>query len=265
MLALLLIAALAYGGLVVLMYASQRALLYPGASGGPAQPAGWGEAVTVATPDGEQLHALYAPAPEGRPTILFFHGNADRVAGYGFLADDLQEHGIGLLALSYRGFPGSSGRPSEDGLLTDGLAAYDWLAQHSSGPVVPLGQSLGSAVAVHVAAERPATALVLISAFDSVLAVAKRSYFFLPVVPLIKDPFRSDIRIARVEQPKLFLHGTRDTVIPIAHGKALFAAAPEPKRMIVLEGFGHNDVWTDEMIGRIISFVGETSRLTPRR
>lgn len=238
------------------MYVSQRALLYPGATGGAAAPGGWGEAVTIGTPDGEQLHALHAPGESGQPTLLFFHGNADRIDRYGFLAAALGERGIGLLAVSYRGYPGSTGRPGEEGLLTDGLAAYDWLAQRTEGPIVPLGQSLGSGVAVHVAAERPAAAVVLLSAFDSVLAVAQRAYFFLPVAPLIKDAFRSDIRIRRVRQPKLFIHGRRDDVIPLTHGEALFSAAPEPKRMIVLDGYGHNDIWTDDLVETIADFAG---------
>lgn len=237
------------------MYAAQRALLYPGATGGDAGPPRWGEAVGIDTPDGERLHALHAPAAPGRPTLLFFLGNADRVANYGFLAEALAARGIGLLAVSYRGYPGSTGTPSEDGLLTDGLAAHDWLAARSQGPVVAFGQSLGSGVAVHVAAERPVAALVLVSAFDSVLAVAQGAYFFLPVAPLIKDPFRSDLRIARVTQPKLFVHGRRDTVIPFARGEALFRIAGEPKRMIVLDGYGHNDIWNLELAEAIARFA----------
>lgn len=255
LLSALLVAALAYGGLVALVYVSQRALLYPGASGGPVAPGGWGEAVTIETPDGERLHALHAPAAAGRPTLLFFHGNADRIDRYGFLAQALSAHGIGLLAVSYRGYPGSTGRPSEDGLLTDGLAAFDWLAPRAQGGIVPFGQSLGSGVAVHVAAERPAEAIVLVSSYDSILAVARRAYFFLPVTPLIKDAFRSDLRIANTTQPKLFVHGRRDTIIPLAHGEALFQVTPEPKRMIVLDRAGHNDIWGDELIEAITSFV----------
>lgn len=257
MLNALLIAAAVYGLLVAVMYVSQRALLYPGATGGPAGTARWGDAVIIETPDGERLHALHAPAPPGRPTVLFFLGNADRVSNYGFLAQALSTRAVGLLAVSYRGYPGSTGRPSEDGLLTDGLAAHDWLAARASGPVVPMGQSLGSGVAVHVAGTRPVAALVLISSYDSVLAVARRMYFFLPVAPLIKDPFRSDLRIAQVTRPKLFIHGRRDTVIEPVHGESLFAAAPEPKRMVMLDGYGHNDIWTDALVGTIADFVEE--------
>ena len=119
----------------------------------------------------------------------------------------LPRSGIGLLAISYRGYPGSTGSPSEYGLLTDGLAAFDWLSAQGSGGIVLLGQSLGSGVAVNTAAQRPATGVILVSAYLSVLSVAQAQYPFLPVAPLIKDPFRSDLRIAGVGQPKLFIHG----------------------------------------------------------
>jgi len=239
------------------MYVSQRALLYPGATGGNAGRSDWGLAVTIETPDGERLHALHQPAPTAGPTVLFFHGNADRIAHYGFLAEALSARGIGLLAVSYRGYPGSTGRPSEDGLLTDGLAAFDWLTARTDGAIALLGQSLGSGVAVHVAAERPASALMLVSAFDSILAVASRAYFFLPLAPLIKDSFRSDLRIARANLPKLFVHGRRDSVIALSHGEALFGVALEPKRLVVLDNFGHNDIWTLELADMLANFVEE--------
>ncbi|MDP3898595.1 MAG: alpha/beta hydrolase [Mesorhizobium sp.] len=256
LLTLLATAAIGYGALVATVYVAQRALLYPGAIGGPLPDADWGEPVWVATPDGERLAALHAPAAPGQPTILFLHGNADRIDRYGFFARAFAERGIGLLALSYRGYPGSTGAPGEAGLLADGLAAYDWLDARTDGGIAVLGQSLGSGVGVHVAAERPASALVLVSAYDSVLAVARRVYFFLPVAPLIRDTFRSDLRIARATQPKLFVHGRRDVVIALSHGEALFAAAPEPKRMLVLDGAGHNDIWSNDLVAEIAGFVG---------
>lgn len=243
------------------MYVSQRTLLFPGAawgSGAPPSVPAWGESVLIDTPDGERLHALHAAGEDGRPTVLFFLGNADSVNHYGFLAEALGRRGAGLLALSYRGYGGSTGRPSEPGLLADGLAAFDWLAQGGQDRVVLLGQSLGTAVAVHVAAERPARGAILVSAFDSALALARSFYPFLPVGPLIKDPFRSDLRIAGVTQPKLFIHGDRDGVIPIRFGRALYERAPEPKSFRLHAGYGHNDLWSSALVDDIVGFVEET-------
>ena len=120
-----LMATFAYVSLVGLVYLSQRALLYPGTSATlPPEHASWGENVSIRTPDGETLHGLYDQGESGKPSVLFFLGNADRVSNYGFLAQALAARGIGLLAISYRGYPGSTGSPTEEGLLTDGIAAF---------------------------------------------------------------------------------------------------------------------------------------------
>jgi fermentation-respiration switch protein FrsA (DUF1100 family) len=259
LLTFLLIALGAYVALVAFMYASQRVILYPGAGSAPPPTSAWGEVVTIATPDGETLHALHSRAEVGKPSVLFFLGNADRVDSYAFLARALAERGLGLLAIAYRGYPGSTGSPSEAGLLTDGLAAFDWLAAQGDGGIVLLGQSLGSGVAVNTAAERPAEGVVLVSAYLSVLSVAQAQYPFLPVAPLIRDPFRSDLRIAKVNQPKLFVHGRNDTVIPLASGEALYGMAADPKRMLIDEASGHNDIWNDALTAEIVRFVEETA------
>ena len=251
-----LIAAIAYVLLVGLMYLSQRSLLYPGTSATlPPEHASWGENVSIRTPDGETLHGLYDQGEPGKPSVLFFLGNADRVSNYGFLAQALAARGIGLLAISYRGYPGSTGSPTEEGLLTDGIAAFDWLSVRSESEIVLLGQSLGSGVAVNTAAQRPAVAVILASAYLSVLSLAQTHYPFVPVALLIKDPFRSDLKIAKVRQPKLFIHGRRDDIIPLSSGEALYRAAPEPKQMLIYDGSGHNDIWDDRMVGDVIRFV----------
>src|SRR5690606_33609951 len=112
-----------YAALVAFMYFSQRTILFPGAGSAPPAAPEWGHAVAIATPDGEKLHALHSKAAPDRPSVLFFLGNADWIGNYAFLAEALAARGIGLLALSYRGYPGSTGSPSETGLLIDGLAA----------------------------------------------------------------------------------------------------------------------------------------------
>ena len=249
------------------MYFAQRTMLYPGASKATeALPATvpWAARVAIVTPEGETLAALHVPATKGRPTVLLFPGNGDNIANYGFLAELLSAHGYGLLALSYRGYPGSTGSPTEAGLLVDGLAAFDWLStQERSSPIVILGRSLGTGVAVNTAAERDATAVVLVSAYESILAVASDQYFYLPVAALMTDSFRSDLRIARVAEPKLFLHGDLDTSVPLASGQALFDAAPEPKTFSVQRGRGHSDIWTPALVEEVVAFAESVAAPAP--
>jgi fermentation-respiration switch protein FrsA (DUF1100 family) len=254
---LLIVAVLGYLAIVAAMYFWQRSLLFPGATGEwMPNDAPWGEWVRIDTPDGERLAALYLPSKLRTPTLLLLPGNGDNIIHYGFLADAVAAEGLGLMALSYRGYPGSSGSPSETGLLLDGLAALDWLAARNAGPIVLLGRSLGSGVAVNTALERKVAAFVLVSPYDSISAVAQRHYPYLPVKWLIKDSFRSDVRMARVDTPKLFLHGDLDSVIPLSSGEKLFALATEPKMFSIQHGHGHNDIWSTALVENIIAFAG---------
>ncbi|MDC9807938.1 alpha/beta hydrolase [Rhizobium binxianense] len=251
-----LMAVIAYMALVGLVYLSQRALLYPGAGATPApEPASWGETVHVKTPDGEMLQGLYSQGNSDKPCVLLFFGNGDRVNNYEFLAQALATRRIGLLAISYRGYPGSTGSPSERGLLTDGIAAFDWLSAHARSEIVVLGRSLGTGVAVNTAGKRPAVGVILVSPYLSVLSVAQARYPFLPVEILLKDPFRSDLNITKVRQPKLFLHGRLDDSVPLSSGQALYRIASEPKTMLIYDGAGHNDILNDRMVGDVIRFV----------
>ncbi len=251
-----LIAVLTYLLFLGLIFFSQRTLLYPGANAAAVpNPPIWGENVAVSTPDGETLHGLYSQGEPDKPAVLLFFGNGDRADNYEFLAQALAARGIGLLAISYRGYPGSTGSPSEQGLLTDGIAAFDWLAPRIKGGIVVLGRSLGTGVAVNTAAQRPVSGVILISPYLSVLSVAEARYPFLPVRLLIKDPFRSDLKIAAVKQPKLFIHGRLDDSIPLSSGEALYRIAAEPKRMLIDERSGHNDIWNENTVREVIRFV----------
>lgn len=257
MLILLLAVVIVYGALVGGLYLAQRSLIFPGAIAAPVpERADWGEIVSIRTPDGETLHGLYTAASSGKPSVLLFFGNADHAGAYGFLSQMLAARGIGLLAISYRGYAGSTGSPSEEGLLIDGLAAFDWLSERSN-RIVVLGRSLGTGIAVNTAAERPAAGVILISPYLSIASVAGARFPYFPVGLLIRDPFRSDLRIGKVKQPKLFLHGRKDTIIPLASGEALYANASEPKQMRIDDMAGHNDIWNGSTVSDIFRFVDE--------
>jgi fermentation-respiration switch protein FrsA (DUF1100 family) len=240
---LIILAVLGYGGLLALMYVFQRALIYfPDATRmAPAQ-AGLPQAaeVTLRSDDGETLVAWHV-APRGdKPVVIYFQGNAGgldlRAERFRWLTAD----GIGLLALCYRGYGGSTGSPTEDGLIRDAAAAYDFAAARTPAKQIVLwGESLGTAVAIALAAERSVGALILDAPFTSAADVGAAAYPFAPVRWLIKDTFRSDARIARVSAPLLVMHGERDRIVPISFGERLFALAREPKRMVRFPQGGH--------------------------
>ena len=243
---LLVIGASLYLGLVALMYVAQRALMYfpetvrtaPAAAGFPEA-----EEIALDTADGERVIAWHVKPRGDRPVVLYFHGNGGalryRVERYQALTAD----GTGLLALSYRGYGGSSGRPTEDGLIEDARAAYAFAAaRHPAARLVLWGESLGSGVAVALAAERPVARLVLEAPFSSAVDVAASAYPFVPVRWLMKDQFRSDLRIGKVAAPVLIVHGERDAVVPIKSGERLYALITAPKRFVRVPGAGHEDL-----------------------
>lgn len=231
--------AVVLGGLVL----AERSLLYPaGGRAASATEAGLSgfEDLVLGTADGERLAAWWKPPEPGRAVLVYFHGNGGSLFNRRMRARTLTASGRGLLMVSYRGYAGSTGSPSEEGLRQDAQAAYDWLARsYAPARIVLYGESLGTGVAVRLATERQVAGLVLDAPFTSTEAVAAGIYPFVPVRWLMRDQFRSIDIIDQVKAPILILHGTADRVIPFAFGEALFKAAPEPKRFVRLEGVGH--------------------------
>lgn len=236
----------AYLGFVGILYVKQRDMVFPAWAVAPPDP-GFHESIKglerigLETPDGERLLAYWRRPDAGKPTLLTFHGNGSTPQPHAerFARDPVwRDSGVGLLAPAYRGYPGSSGSPSEEGLITDGLAALDFLRTQlgEEHPVILHGHSLGSAIAIAVAAQRPVEALYLESPFTSALAIAKRQYPFIPGF-LMRDPFRSDLRIAEASTAKVFIvHGAEDRVIRVEMARDLAALAPSPELFIVEDG-----------------------------
>src|ERR1700704_6625340 len=155
----------------------------------------------------------------------------------------LTADGTGLVALSYRGYGGSSGSPTEAGLIKDAEAAYAFtVARYAPARIVVWGESLGTGVAVALAAEKPVGHVVLQSPFSSAADVGAERYWFVPVRLLMKDQFRSDLRIGKVAAPVLVLHGDQDQVVPFALGERLYWLINSPKRLVAFPGAGHNDL-----------------------
>jgi pimeloyl-ACP methyl ester carboxylesterase len=247
------VAALVAVGLPLLLYLLQDRLIFhpqPLASGPRAEIARRFPAVEeifVDAADGTRLHAWHVEADAGAPLVLYFGGNAEEVSWMlEAIGDPVrgQTPGIGWLLADYRGYGGSEGRPSARALVADALTLYDAavrLPGVEARRVFAFGRSLGSGIAVPLAAERPLAGVILVSPFDSLEAVAKRYYPYVPVKLLLRHRLDSLARAPRIRAPLLCVIAGRDEVIPPAHAERLFAAWGGVKRKLVLESSLHND------------------------
>jgi uncharacterized protein len=196
-----------------------------------------------------RLHAWFLEAPNAGRTVLVAHGNAGDIAGRKRVFERLRSLGVNVLAFDYRGYGRSRGRPTESGLYADTKAAFDYLVrvkQMDPKSIVVMGQSLGTAAASHVAAERECGGLILEAPMASAQAMASEILPFPPVgwaLPVRLDNVR---HLQRVRCPVLVVHGTRDAVIPLSHGEAVYASAREPKTFVPLPGAGHDDLWGED-------------------
>jgi len=247
--------------MVALLYFAQRALMYfPDRTRTPPAEVGLPEAeeVTIETADGEKLIAWHVPPTDGKLLVLYFQGNA------GALADRVQRfHGLiangdGLLALSYRGYGGSTGSPSEEGLLADATAAYEFAAKrYTPKRIAVFGESLGTGVAIALAAEKPVARVLLQAPYTSIADIGAAAYPFMPVRLLIKDSFRSDERVGRITAPVLVIQGERDRVVPIKNGEQLYALILAPKKFVRFPKGDHVDLDQYGALDVIRSFVAE--------
>jgi len=215
------------------------------------------ERVEIETEDGERLVAFHAPSSPGCPTLLNFHGNAEHLDGLAGVVDLHAAHGIGFLAVAFRGYSGSTGKPSEAGVRLDGQAAYDYLIASGIAPdaLVVRGFSLGSTVAIGVCADNPTAALILGAPFESGTRLGGELLPFLPVSLFAGGAFRSDRLAPRVEEPVLIIHGESDRIIPAAHSEDLAKAFPTGPTRIVLRGRDHNDLQLDDYERLIANFL----------
>ena len=198
------------------------------------------------TEDGKTLHGWFFPGRMDHPVILHFHGNAGNISHRLDLVGHFLQKRLQVFIFDYRGFGKSQGRPSEQGLYLDGMAAYDYLVQKEGilpGKIVLHGHSIGAAVAVEVALNRSVRSVILESAFTSTKDMAKAMPLFFLLSPLLPANYNNLEKVARLHVPKLIIHGDRDEVVPFSMGERLFAAAPEPKQFLRLEGAGHNDTY----------------------
>lgn len=238
---------LAYLGAMVWLLAQETTLVFEaGAPLGTSRPVAPYKQVTFEADTGVQHIAWLLPSPvepATRPWIIFLHGNGANLASRLNILhyERLLRLGVNVMAPEYRGFGGVAGVPSERGLGNDARAAYEYLRQHEQADphhIVIYGWSLGSAVAVDLASQVDEAAVILEGAPASIVAIGQQRYPFFPIRLLMRNPFESIARIGRIHAPLLFLHSPEDSIVPIAEGRRLFDAAPEPKQFVEVSG-GH--------------------------
>ena len=239
---------LAYGAVLVLVFAFQSHLVFFPGTGREVvvTPQSYGlgfEAVGIRTADGETLQAWWVPAEGARGTVLFFHGNAGNIShrlDYLLMFNRLR---YSTLIVDYRGYGGSTGTPSEEGTYRDAEAAWDYLRHARLAQprdVVIAGESLGAAVATWLAAKVGPRAVVVLSTFTSATDLGAEVYWFLPVRLLSRIGYDNRENLKRIRAPVFIAHSRDDDIVPYAHGKRLYEAANEPKTFLEMRG-GHND------------------------
>jgi uncharacterized protein len=258
------IAVAVYGIFIALLYFGQRSLLYHPDQTVP-RPEDYGvaemSAIHLATPDGLELLAWWRPALTAQaPVIVYFHGNAGHIGNRAAKVRAYLDAGYGVLLLSYRYNAGAGGSPAEDSLFGDADKALGFLKSEGipDDRIVLYGESLGSGIAVAMAAKHHVGALVLEAPYSSMPDLAQHHYWYAPSRWLVRDRFDSLSRIGAVKAPLLIVHGEADTVIPVKYARRLFDAAPEPRTFRLLAGARHNNLLDFGLPDVVLEFLKKT-------
>lgn len=247
--------------LVTLLYICQRKLLYHPDSSVP-KPSSHGldeiNTLRILTEDKLNLYAWWlTPKKLDSCVVLYLHGNAGNLGNRAEKVRYFRDEGFGVLMPTWRYNAGANGKPSEVGLIRDGRAAIDFL--RASGvkdkQIVIYGESLGSGVAVALAAENLFGAIVLEAPFTSIPDVAQHHYWFVPTKWLVRDRFDSCSKIKKILAPLLIIHGDRDRIVPSRFGRRLYELASEPKEGVFLEYARHEDLFDHGASKLVLSFI----------
>ena len=258
----------AVAGIIVLAWTFQRALIYfpVGDVPGPSEVGlTRADVVTFPTADGLTLSGWFVPSSPSPSsfTVLVLNGNGGNRAYRAPLAVSLQRHGVQALLFDYRGYGGNEGKPTEAGLRADARAARSYLLERGDvdpSRLIYFGESLGTAVAIELAAEHPPAGVILRSPFTSLVEVGQIHYPFLPVRLLLRDRFAAIDDMKRVHCPVLILAGDQDRIIPLGQSRRVYDAAPSAKELVILAGADHNDIELlagEEMMAAITRFLGQ--------
>ncbi len=229
------------------------------------------EDVWFISADGTRLHGWFVSTKQtpARATVLHCHGNGGNLSSVSWFAEVLAERGFNTMIWDYRGYGRSSGQITDEwGLYADGTAAYEWLTRERGVKpehLIIYGQSLGSTVAVNLATRKPAAALVIESGLSSASAMASSSLPWLPrwLHSIGKNRFESARKLSAINLPVFIAHGTADEVVPFAQSQTNFAAAHEPKELMLIEGGTHNLFGQHHaaLLGRLSVFLERHTRL----
>ncbi len=212
--------------------------------------------IKIPATDGLQLSTFYVQNPQAEFTILFSHGNAEDLGDMRPFLEELLSAGFSVLAWDYRGYGANEGRPTESNCYQDIEAVYEYAVSElglKPETIIAHGRSVGGAMAIHLAANRPVAGLVAESSFTAAIRVVTR----VPLYPF--DKFENIAKISKISCPVLVIHGDADGIIPFAHGRRLFEKARDPKFSLWVEGAGHNDLFFvagDKYLDALTKFAG---------
>lgn len=212
--------------------------------------------IMIDSMDGTKIQVWYHKPAKNMPVVLYFHGNSYNLGKRAVKFKELIDMGYGFIAPSYRGFGKSDGHPDMQGILSDARASIQFLESegYKTEDTILVGESLGSGVATTMATERHFKGLMLITPYTTIIDRAQEIYWYLPVGYLVHDNFSSIDKIGSLDTPVLLVHGTKDEVIPHTHSEKLMALAHEPKKLIIYEGKGHNNLDDREMFKEMTKY-----------
>ena len=255
--------------LVAMFFETWLVYPIPPLASGNWHPAGLAfEDVNFTSADGTKLHGWFVDRPRATRAVLYCHGNGENVGMNADLVAELSEAlNASVFIFDYRGYGHSAGTPNEAGCIADGLAAQKWLAQRvgkQPSDIVVMGRSLGTAVAVAIAAQQGAHALVLVNAFSRMTDAAAHHFPWLPVRLVMKNRYDSLARIRDYRGPVFQSHGTADVVVPFQLGRQLFDAAPTPtKKFLEFRGLNHNEAEPPAFYRELAEFLNHLPASAP--
>jgi alpha-beta hydrolase superfamily lysophospholipase len=213
--------------------------------------------VFLQSEDGVKIQTWYHPASEGKPMVVWFHGNSYNISYKAHYFRKLLDMGYGIIAPSWRGFGKSEGAPSKEGIFKDARAAVNYLKQmgYKTEDTILIGESLGSGVATKIATENKFKGLMLITPYTSVADRAQEIYWYLPVKPMVTDDFNCIDNIENINTSLLIVHGTNDYTIPHQHSEKLIARAHEPKKLVLYDGKAHSNLDAKKIFKEMDNFL----------